>query len=105
MPIDRTLTINGQSHTNRLWKTDCYLNACRPQGGTWKYDRAGWAPGDIVAPWEIMVADDALASHRLSLTYQLADYVNINRGQTGAPNHVTQSVLILYRKPLPLPLP
>lgn len=105
MPIDRTLTINGQAHTNRLWKTDCYLNACRPQGGTWKYDRAGWAPGDIVAPWEVMVADDALASHRLSLTYQLADYVNINRGQTGAPNHVTQSVLILYRKPLPLPLP
>lgn len=105
MPIDRTLTINGQSHTNRLWKSDCYLNPCRPQGGTWKYDRAGWAPGDTVPPWEVMVSHDALASRRLNLAYQLADYVNVNRGQTGPPNHVTQSVLVLYRKPVLLPLP
>ena len=41
------------SFDNTLWKTDCYLNPNRPQGGTWKYSRAGWAPGDVVAPWVV----------------------------------------------------
>ncbi len=25
----------------------------RPQFGTWKFSRAGWAPGDVVHPWWI----------------------------------------------------
>jgi hypothetical protein len=33
-----------------IWKTDCYLNPNRPQSGTWKFSRAGWAPGDVVRP-------------------------------------------------------
>ncbi|MDQ2687591.1 MAG: hypothetical protein M3Y28_06965, partial [Armatimonadota bacterium] len=49
MPSQRTLTVGAQKYTNLLWKTDNYLNPLRPQGGTWKYDRAGWAPGSIVA--------------------------------------------------------
>ena len=57
MPIGRTLTVNQQSFKNQLWKTDNYLNPCRPQGGTWKYDRAGWAPGDVVRPWEVDISD------------------------------------------------
>ena len=36
VPLDRTVHVNGRQFTNRLWKTDNYLNACRPQGGTWK---------------------------------------------------------------------
>jgi Peptide-N-glycosidase F, C terminal len=98
MPIERTLTINDQAFKNNLWKTDNYLNPCRPQGGTWKYDRAGWAPGDIVRPWIVDAQDWIGADRTLRLSYELAPYVNEARGQTGAPVHITQSQLVLYRK-------
>jgi len=99
MSIGRTLTVNGQSFRNLLWKTDNYLNPCRPQGGTWKYDRAGWAPGDVVRPWEIdvthLVRDDGV----LNIEYKLDPYLNEARGQTWAPFHKTESQVILYRIP------
>ena len=41
MPLGRTLTLDGVAHHDVLWKDDNDLNPCRPQGGTWKYDRAG----------------------------------------------------------------
>ncbi|MEM7163818.1 MAG: peptide-N-glycosidase F-related protein [Planctomycetota bacterium] len=98
MPIERTLTINGTTFTNNLWKTDNYLNPCRPQGGTWKYDRAGWAPGDLVRPWVVdasaLVGDD----RRLHVGYTLAPYVNEGRGKTWAPFHRTEAYVVLYRK-------
>ena len=92
MPIGRTLTINEKSFHNKLWKTDNYLNPCRPQGGTWKYDRAGWAPGDVVRSWEVAITPEMLesASQKLQITYQLDDYVNEARGKTWAPSHVTE---------------
>lgn len=99
MPIDRTLTVNDESFVNRLWKTDNYLNPCRPQGGTWKYDRAGWAPGDVTAPWIVDVSDILSASRTLRIGYELAEYINENRGQTWAPFHRTEAHLILYRAP------
>src|SRR3712207_7924990 len=62
MPSKRTLTVTGnatqKTWDNILWKTDNYLNPCRPQGGTWKYDRAGWAPGDIVRSEERRVGKE-----------------------------------------------
>ena len=99
MSIGRTLTINDKSFRNILWKTDNYLNPCRPQGGTWKYDRAGWGPGDIVRPWEVEITPEMLrtASAHLQIKYQLDDYVNEARGKTWAPSHVTEGYLILYR--------
>ena len=45
-----------QRFENTLWKDDCYLNPNRPQFGTWKFSRAGWAPGDVVWPWWIDVS-------------------------------------------------
>jgi hypothetical protein len=99
MPIGRTLTVNGESFRNRLWKTDNYLNPCRPQGGTWKYDRAGWAPGDVVRPWEVDVSHLISGQSALNMQYELDAYVNEARGQTWAPFHKTESQLILYRKP------
>ena len=30
LPADRTVTVNGARHENRLWKTDCSLNPCAP---------------------------------------------------------------------------
>lgn len=47
------LYVNGtHSFTQDLW-TDCNPNpdGCSPQGGTWQYDRAGWCPGSIAAPF------------------------------------------------------
>ena len=93
MPIWRTLTVNGTPHRNYLWKSDCYLNPCRPQGGTWKYDRAGWAPGDVVAPWRVDVSD-LIRERKLTIDYALDPYVNENRGKTWAPTHRTEAYLI-----------
>jgi hypothetical protein len=99
MSIGRTLTVNGESFRNLLWKTDNYLNPCRPQGGTWKYDRAGWAPGDVVRPWEVDVTRLIDDKRRLEIEYKLDPYLNEDRGKTWAPFHKTESHLILYGKP------
>ena len=97
MPLGRTLTINGKSAYNRLWKTDNYLNPCRPQGGTWKYDRAGWGPGTSVPPWTVD-AGRFQPGQPILVQYSLDPYLNKGRGKTWAPTHVTESVLVLYRK-------
>lgn len=99
MPLGRTLTVNGKAFRNVLWKTDNYLNPCRPQGGTWKYDRAGWAPGDVVSPWEIDVSHLITETRELRVEYALDPYVNEARGQTWAPFHKTESQVVLYRTP------
>lgn len=99
MPISRTLTVNGRSFRNLLWKTDNYLNPCRPQGGTWKYDRAGWGPGTAVLPWTVDVSRLLQPGQPVNLTYKLDPYLNKGRGKTWAPTHATESVLVLYRKP------
>jgi len=97
MPLGRTLTVNGASFHNVLWKTDNYLNPCRPQGGTWKYDRAGWAPGDVVRPWEVDVSHLIDSKQTLEIEYILDEYVNEDRGKTWAPTHKTEAHLVLYR--------
>jgi hypothetical protein len=97
MPLGRTLRVNDQSFYNVLWKTDNYLNPCRPQGGTWKYDRAGWGPGDVVRPWEVDISNLLKDASELRFEYILDPYVNENRGKTWAPTHVTEAQLILYQ--------
>ena len=89
MSIGRTLTVNGESFRNVLWKTDNYLNPCRPQGGTWKYDRAGWMPGDVVRPWEVDVTRLINDNRKLEIAYKLDPYLNEGRGKTWAPSHKT----------------
>lgn len=103
MPADRTVRVNGTSHENRLWKDDCYLNPCRPQGGTWKFDRAGWAPGDIVSPWIIEIGHTELgeavsdsARRTVEISYEPMPYINQKHGET-SPTHWVESQLILYR--------
>lgn len=100
MPLERTLTINGTPHANELWKTDNYLNPCRPQGGTWKYDRAGWAPGDVVVPWEVPCP---VAAPALQFGYALAPYINENRGGAWDPFHQVTSYVVFYRDLVPPP--
>ena len=90
---------------NVLWKTDCYLNPNRPQYGTWKYSRAGWAPGDVVRPWWIDLTPHLERAKEAEFRYEPEPY-----DFTGAPqappakqingaSHVVRSYLILYREP------
>lgn len=98
MPSIRTVTLGGHSFENLLWKDDNYLNPCRPQGGTWKYDRAGWAPGDIVRPWDIDITGLIPAGQSGTVHYDVAPYTNKERGKTNPPTHWIESQLILYKK-------
>ena len=98
MPSRRTVTVGGRSFENLLWKDDNYLNPCRPQGGTWKYDRAGWAPGDVVRPWEIDITGLIPAGQSGTVNYDVAPYVNTERGKANPPTHWVESQLILYKK-------
>lgn len=111
MPIWRTLNIRTddptgdvlggdyimQSARNHLWKTDVYLNPCRPQGGTWKFDRSGWAPGDKVEPWCIDTQSEFVFGEQLVVEYTLDEYLNEGRGETWAPHHWTDAQLIFYK--------
>ena len=87
---------------NTLWKDDCYLNPNRPQFGTWKYSRAGWAPGDVVRPWWIDLSPMLASNSRLTLTYLPSRYVFKDGDETPTPkeiskaSHVVRSYLILY---------
>ena len=90
---------------NTLWKTDCYLNPNRPQFGTWKYSRAGWAPGDVVRPWWIDVTPHMKPGETAGFRYEPKPY-DFGEGenrpadkQINAASHVVRSYLILYREP------
>lgn len=96
MPAGRTATANGRCFENLLWTTDNYLNPCRPQGGTWKYDRAGWGPGAPVRPWDIDITGTARPGGLLHVTYKPTPYTNENAGK-GRASHLVEGQLIEYR--------
>ena len=111
MPIWRTMTISSEpnegdvleqdfitmSARDHLWKTDVYLNPCRPQGGTWKFDRSGWAPGSKVEPWIVDVQPEFVFGETITIAYQLDAYLNEGRGETWAPHHWTDAVVVFYK--------
>jgi len=102
-PSKRTIVCGDKRYANTLWKDDCYLNPNRPQFGTWKFSRAGWAPGDVVHPWWI---DVPLAKEKLALRYEPAPYEfpagakTLPQAEINKASHVVRSYLILYRTPL-----
>lgn len=98
-PLWRKLHCDGRTFTNRLWKDDVYLNPCRPQGGTWKFSRAGWSPGDVVAPWIVDLTSAVAPGKSLRLAYELQPYSNPTPEKGFPANHTFASYLILYRKP------
>lgn len=55
-PALRELHVNGEVLSDRLWNEEVWLNPVRPQSGTWKFDRAAWAPGSVVEPWVVDVS-------------------------------------------------
>jgi len=111
MPIWRTLSIQSeepegdvlegdsitQSERDYLWDTDVYLNPCRPQGGTWKFDRAGWAPGSKVEPWIVEVQPEFVFGKTLTIEYELDEYINEGIGETWSPHHWTDAIVVFYK--------
>lgn len=94
---------DAQRFENTLWKTDCYLNPNRPQFGTWKYSRAGWAPGDIVWPWWIDLTPHLEPGSSAVVRYEPLPYdfsgvdPKPEPGQIHQASHVVRSYLIFYR--------
>ena len=96
-PSERTIVINGDEYYDLLWKTNNYLNSCRPQDGTWKFDRAGWAPGDIVHPLEIDLEKYVNQGGTIKFSYIPDDYINIDKGEHWAPHHFIEAQVIFYK--------
>lgn len=95
LPLWRRLGVNGHTYQNTLWKEDNYLNPCRPQGGTWKYDRAGWAPGSVVAPWRVDVTQQIKPQSHF--TYEIEPYLNRTPVDGNPARHIIESVLVGWR--------
>jgi len=96
-PARRVVSVNGHRFENVLWRTDCWLNPCRPQGGTWKFDRAGWCPGSVVRPWILDITDLVHPGGEALITYVPQPYVNKNRNKARAL-HWLEVQLIEYRR-------
>lgn len=94
-----------ERYGNVLWKTDCYLNPNRPQYGTWKYPRAGWAPGDVVRPWWIDLTPHLVPGATAELRYEPEPYDFSGAEEAPAPaevakaNQIVRGYLILWREP------
>ncbi|MBS1518772.1 MAG: T9SS type A sorting domain-containing protein [Bacteroidetes bacterium] len=111
-----TLHVGAQSFDQILWRSDCSINPCSPQGGTWQYARAGWCPGASVIPWDNDVTANVTPGQNVTIDYDLYPYVNFCRptnplcvsGQTCAdcnfnnnghtePHYTIQGQLILFK--------
>jgi hypothetical protein len=95
-PAPRTLTVNGKSFENTCWKTDVYLNPCRPQAGTWKFNRTGWSPGDVVSWWDTDITDLLTPGKEMTFLYR-PHLFELKEGQKIQANHWIEAQLILYR--------
>lgn len=98
MPLERTLTVGTAVYKNTLWKTDVYLNPLRPQGGTWKYSRAGWAPGSVVDPWVTDVSGDIARGATQRVIYDIAPYVNKTPDNGNPAVYEFEATAVFYRK-------
>ena len=98
LPLRRAVSVNGVNFSSLLWKTDNYLNPCSPQGGTWKFDRAGWGPGDVVAPWDIEATPWMPRGQASVIRYQIAPFLNKTPDHGNPARHWIESQAIFYRK-------
>jgi hypothetical protein len=71
--------VGGKSFDRRIWREDCASNPVQPQGGTWKYPRAGWCPGSMAQPWVEDISSAAAAGTAVSIAYAPEPYENTCR--------------------------
>lgn len=93
----RRFSANEKTWQDTLWKTDVYLNPCRPQGGTWKFDRAGWAPGDLVTPWMVDVTGAVRPGKEVTFRYEVQPFENKTPERGNPARHLVAAQLIFYR--------
>lgn len=112
---EHAVFVNGDEFSHLLWRSNCGMNPCSPQGGTWPASRAGWCPGDAVAPWDVVVTASVTPGGMATLDYDVTPYENFCRptnpscvdgvtcgdcdyNDTGhtEPHYSIQSQLILY---------
>jgi len=74
-----TIVANGTPFAHTLWRADCNVNPCSPQGGTWALPRAGWCPGDKVSPWDVDVTGVISSGGTLNADYDIDAYENLCR--------------------------
>lgn len=83
-PKTHHFEIDGASiNEHYLWKSDCAINICDDQSGTWTLSRAGWCPGEAVAPY--IVNTDLASGTTSTIDYELEEYTNfLNTGYNGS---------------------
>ncbi len=76
------LEIDGSNFApHNLWKADCASNPCADQAGNWLFPRAGWCPGQEVAPFIFNTNSKTTPGASISLDYVLQTYTNfLNTG-------------------------
>lgn len=75
--VTHLVRINQQTaFEHHLWKSDCNVNPCSPQNGTWEFPRAGWCPGQDVRPADFDLTSLVNPGSNLKIDYQLAPYLN-----------------------------
>jgi hypothetical protein len=74
-----TFTVGGMAVARDVWRDDCAANPINTQRGTWRFNRAGWCPGSDVAPWVADVSAVAKAGQSVTVSYDIAPYVNTCR--------------------------
>lgn len=114
--MTHSIWVNGAQHSSQnLWKADCNVNPCSPQGGTWTFARAGWCPGQEVTPDDYDITSSVTPGQSATLDYKLQPYFNscspwnpscsngstctectYNGGSHTQPNYKISSQLILY---------
>ncbi len=94
----RRIEVGGRHWYDLLWKTDVYLNPVRPQGGTWKFSRAGWAPGSIAEAWTVDITSAVNIGRPVTVGYGLEPFVNKTPNEGFLAAHVIGSQAILFEK-------
>ena len=84
-PKTHTVWVNGFNVASHfLWKSNCNVNACNNQSGTWTFARAGWCPGQEVQPFMVNLNSQLVAGQNVTVDYVLQTYTNLlNTGYNG----------------------
>ncbi|MCA9752886.1 MAG: T9SS type A sorting domain-containing protein, partial [Gemmatimonadetes bacterium] len=76
---EHRLTVGGTLFSHLLWRSNCNVNTCAPQGGTWQFARAGWCPGAPAQPWIVDVTSALVPGQVASFGYDVEPYENLCR--------------------------
>ncbi len=111
---DHTVQLGMKQATTLVWRDDCDQNPINNQFGNWKFERAGWCPGDMVRPWREDFGAVTAGSHAFRSDVEayentcrpdspvcsgcsLGNGCEYNGGTHVKPRWLTNGFVILYR--------